>query len=57
MAVWRMNCTTKKGMMALLQKIIDDGGEGVILRSPKSPYVNGRSDKLWKLKVLILIIT
>lgn len=32
--------------------MIQEGGEGVILQSPDSPYLHGRSSFLIKLKVL-----
>lgn len=36
----------------LLEKILQDGGEGVILRLSNSAYTRGRSTELLKLKVL-----
>jgi DNA ligase-1 len=36
---------------AYLQRIVEDGGEGVVLRKPNSMYESGRSDTLYKCKV------
>ena len=35
----------------VIQGIIEEGGEGVVLRRVGSPYVNGRTPYLVKLKV------
>lgn len=35
----------------MLDEIIEEGGEGVILRKPFSPYEQGRSENLIKIKV------
>jgi ATP-dependent DNA ligase len=35
----------------MLEMVWNDGGEGVVLRSPKSLYINGNSDDVVKLKV------
>ena len=40
--------------MQTIKRVIQSGGEGVILRQPKSIYESGRSDKLLKLKVVLL---
>jgi ATP dependent DNA ligase domain len=49
----RLLCTGKKQLNQMVQNIINDGGEGVILRKPKSIYENGRSSTLIKLKVFL----
>ena len=41
----------QKQLIHSTQEIIDDGGEGVILRLPGSPYLPGRSPFLIKFKV------
>eukprot|EP00026_Physarum_polycephalum_P001040 Phypoly_transcript_01041.p1 GENE.Phypoly_transcript_01041~~Phypoly_transcript_01041.p1 ORF type:complete len:1163 (+),score=140.56 Phypoly_transcript_01041:229-3717(+) len=46
----RLICTARKLLSHSLKDIILDGGEGLILRKPKSLYVPGRSDDLFKLK-------
>ncbi len=33
-----------------LDEVVRLGGEGVVLRDPNAPYINGRSDKILKLK-------
>ena len=47
----RLMCNQRKVLRKLIQHIISDGGEGVILRRPRSIYLHGRSDSLIKLKV------
>lgn len=44
-------CKSKKFLSKTLRQIIGDGGEGVILRRPKSLYEHGRTPNLMKLKV------
>ena len=51
MNAMRVLCTNTYLLQQNINKIISDGGEGVILRKCKSKYVCGRSDLLWKLKV------
>jgi ATP-dependent DNA ligase len=46
-----MLCETKKQVANLVHEIINDGGEGVILRYPKSIFDQGRSNLLVKIKV------
>eukprot|EP00026_Physarum_polycephalum_P000368 Phypoly_transcript_00368.p1 GENE.Phypoly_transcript_00368~~Phypoly_transcript_00368.p1 ORF type:complete len:1106 (+),score=136.69 Phypoly_transcript_00368:1680-4997(+) len=46
----RMLCVDQKGVSFFLKNVMDDGGEGIILRKPGSFYVHGRSDALVKLK-------
>ena len=53
MNAMRVLCTNTYLLQQNINKIISDGGEGVILRKCKSKYVCGRSDLLWKLKVPI----
>eukprot|EP00026_Physarum_polycephalum_P002482 Phypoly_transcript_02489.p1 GENE.Phypoly_transcript_02489~~Phypoly_transcript_02489.p1 ORF type:complete len:757 (+),score=113.72 Phypoly_transcript_02489:481-2751(+) len=49
-AATRVLVTKKQHLTASSQHIIQDGGEGVILRKPKSLYEHGRSSNLLKLK-------
>eukprot|EP00026_Physarum_polycephalum_P001892 Phypoly_transcript_01895.p1 GENE.Phypoly_transcript_01895~~Phypoly_transcript_01895.p1 ORF type:complete len:897 (+),score=113.58 Phypoly_transcript_01895:334-3024(+) len=46
----RVLCISKRHLNSTLKQIISDGGEGVILRVPTSPYFSGRSKLLVKLK-------
>lgn len=46
-------CTSKKELKEAVETIILNGGEGAILRKPKSPYLQGRSPYLFKVKVII----
>eukprot|EP00026_Physarum_polycephalum_P002833 Phypoly_transcript_02842.p1 GENE.Phypoly_transcript_02842~~Phypoly_transcript_02842.p1 ORF type:complete len:838 (+),score=97.84 Phypoly_transcript_02842:84-2597(+) len=46
----RQKCKNKHHLSALRTHVINDGGEGVILRKPQSVYESGRSDSLLKLK-------
>lgn len=43
-------CRSKKHLQEFEQKIIDMGGEGVVLRPPNSLYVSGRTQNILKLK-------
>lgn len=52
----RMKCETKKRMANMMYSVVNDGGEGVIARKPKSFYEHGRSQQLFKIKVLITSI-
>ena len=36
--------------MEEMDKVIEEGGEGIMLRQPESKYENKRSDKLLKVK-------
>lgn len=47
----RARCEEKGHLAVVLRGVLHDGGEGVILRRPLSPYVHGRSPELLKLKV------
>lgn len=47
----RLLLNNSKILQLLSNVILDNGGEGVILRKPASPYVPGRSAFLVKLKV------
>ena len=38
-------------LIAILQIVLEEGGEGLVLRKPKSIYEQGRSASLLKLKV------
>eukprot|EP00026_Physarum_polycephalum_P002043 Phypoly_transcript_02047.p1 GENE.Phypoly_transcript_02047~~Phypoly_transcript_02047.p1 ORF type:complete len:791 (+),score=118.55 Phypoly_transcript_02047:121-2493(+) len=46
----RVRCITKRQLIKSADMIIKDGGEGVIVRRPKSLYEPGRSNCLWKIK-------
>ena len=50
-----MWCVRAKQLNQMLDDIIKDGGEGVIVRKPLSPYERGRSELLWKLKVFVVL--
>lgn len=43
-------CSGQEELDALLQRVDQDGGEGLMLRKPNTPYESGRSDSLLKLK-------
>lgn len=43
-------CTGEKHLMETLDKILENGGEGVMLREPGSMYAAGRSSTLLKVK-------
>lgn len=47
----RAKATREKEVKRGLEEIIKDGGEGIVLRRPRSAYVQGRSELLVKLKV------
>eukprot|EP00026_Physarum_polycephalum_P001049 Phypoly_transcript_01050.p1 GENE.Phypoly_transcript_01050~~Phypoly_transcript_01050.p1 ORF type:complete len:906 (+),score=142.25 Phypoly_transcript_01050:476-3193(+) len=46
----RVMCNNRRHLKRTLKSIIRDGGEGVILRRPKSMYEHGRTPNLMKLK-------
>jgi hypothetical protein len=48
-----MLCLSQQFALETIQTLIDDGGEGVILRKVKSLYVCGISAFLIKLKVRV----
>lgn len=48
----RVKCKDKKQLKKWVERLIDYGGEGLVLRHLLSPYVPGRSPYLIKLKVL-----
>ena len=50
--VMRVWCTTQQLCDKALRAVLQDGGEGVILRRPASRYEHGRSLSLFKIKVL-----
>jgi ATP dependent DNA ligase domain len=54
--VVRMLCITKKQLKKALHDVISDGGEGLIMRKPKSIYEPGRTSSLVKLKVFSIQI-
>jgi hypothetical protein len=47
----RFLCTSSTLLTHSLQQVIEDGGEGIILRKPQSHYLPGRSVCLLKIKV------
>jgi DNA ligase-1 len=46
-------CEGSQHLNAFFTNVLQKGGEGVILRNPKSLYETGRSDSFYKLKVSI----
>jgi DNA ligase-1 len=48
-------CKGMNHMQQFLQDIIDEGGEGIILRDPLSPYQSGRSPGFLKHKVVFVL--
>ena len=52
----RVLCKHSKHLNVLVQEVIDDGGEGVIMRKVGSLYEHGRSPNLIKLKVSLLCL-
>jgi len=44
-------CKDSNHLERFLQDIIDNGGEGIILRDPRSPFESGRSNAYLKHKV------
>lgn len=50
----RLSCTSRKQFIKSLRSVINEGGEGVILRKPHSLYEHGRSTSLLKFKVLLI---
>eukprot|EP00026_Physarum_polycephalum_P002338 Phypoly_transcript_02344.p1 GENE.Phypoly_transcript_02344~~Phypoly_transcript_02344.p1 ORF type:complete len:892 (+),score=111.01 Phypoly_transcript_02344:67-2742(+) len=48
--VSRMRCTSKLQLKTLAESVLNEGGEGLILRKAKSLYIPGRSDLLLKFK-------
>lgn len=51
-----MKCKGLNHSWQALHGILDDGGEGVILAKPNSPYEHGRTSTIQKLKVFALSI-
>jgi hypothetical protein len=47
----RVHCIVENMATSMMNQIIDEGGEGVILRKPNSLYHRGRTPALVKLKV------
>lgn len=43
-------CTDKKQLDGMLKKVLDRGGEGLMIRQPKSQYEKCRSHTLLKIK-------
>jgi ATP-dependent DNA ligase len=50
----RVLCYSQEHLLYYADEIVNDDGEGVILRTPQSPYVNGRTDLLIKIKAWIV---
>lgn len=48
---FRLMCGSQKELIKMGKSIMEDEGEGVILRFPKSLYESGRSSNLVKWKV------
>eukprot|EP00026_Physarum_polycephalum_P001891 Phypoly_transcript_01894.p1 GENE.Phypoly_transcript_01894~~Phypoly_transcript_01894.p1 ORF type:complete len:789 (+),score=99.81 Phypoly_transcript_01894:138-2369(+) len=46
----RSKCTKRRKLAYALRLVLEDGGEGIVLRKPASLYENGRSNNLYKLK-------
>ena len=44
-------CANKKKLIQITAFVMDHGGEGSVIRKPRSVYENGRSDSLLKFKV------
>lgn len=51
---FRTKCTSKKFVILCSEKIVEQGGEGIVLRQFASKYIPGRSAALYKLKVIII---
>jgi hypothetical protein len=49
-AVGQVKCSGKAHVIAEMRKVIDQGGEGLMLRQPGSRYQHGRSSTLLKVK-------
>jgi len=46
----QIKITSEKMMKSFYQDIIDNGGEGIMMKHPKAPYQNGRSNYMLKFK-------
>lgn len=44
---------SKTQMMTFFHQVVDNGGEGIVLRNPKLGYLHGRSDQILKFKPLL----
>lgn len=51
----RVGCKDKSHVKKFVSAVLRDGGEGVILRKPKSHYEHGRSANLVKIKASNII--
>lgn len=51
----RVLCKGREHLSKTAQEIIDEGGEGVIMRAVESLYLPGRNPALIKLKVRSLV--
>ena len=47
----RLLCVDSLHLKSAAKSVMNAGGEGIILRKPRSPYVGGRSSYLFKFKV------
>ena len=52
----RVSVINRKHIKKYSKQILDNAGEGVILRNASSLYERGRSDDLIKLKVMLCIL-
>ena len=48
----KVDCKNENHLDQVFQNIIDEGGEGIILRDPQAPYEAGRSRGYLKHKVI-----
>lgn len=53
---FRTKSKSKKEVVMSSEKIVEQGGEGIMLRQFASKYIPGRSSSLFKLKVLLFIL-
>lgn len=51
-----MKVNKREVVKAMAKRVLEEGGEGLMLRLSRSLYVPGRSTNLLKFKVLITII-
>jgi DNA ligase 1 len=52
----KIECEDRQHLEKILQDIVDNGGEGIILRNPSTPYEAGRSPGFLKHKVLRIFL-
>lgn len=51
-----MLCSQTELLVRATRAILETGGEGTILRKPNSQYLHGRSEFLYKFKVLSIFM-